>query len=116
MLKFKVKIYENDKESYETGVVDGLNFSDAMRNLEDYYGETILEAELKWTDIEGDVITEVEAEEIFAELIERKVQERMLKEMIKVGHNTALQPAEKARSVCNCVETPIASFTYGSIN
>lgn len=112
MLKFKVKIYEDGKELYETGVVDGLNFSEAMSNLEDYYGETILEADLKWIDIEGDVITEFEAEEIFAELIERKAEEKAKQKW----NNFYGSPMVKPSGSCNCKEEPITSFSYNTIS
>lgn len=113
MLKFKVKIFENDKESYETGVVQGLNFSDAMRNLEDYYGDEIVEVGLEWTDIEGDVITEIEAEEIFAELIERKAEEKVKEKMESFY---GLLPTVKPSGSCNCKEEPVVSFSYGTMN
>ena len=113
MLKFRVKIYENGKELYETGVVDGLDFSKAMRNLEDYYGEAILEAELKWVDIEGDVITEADAEEVFAELIERKAEEKV-KQKMKSFYDS-LQTIKPSGS-CNCKEEPIISFSYDTTN
>lgn len=112
MLKFKVKFFENDKESYETGVVKGLNFSEAMSNLEDYYGDEIVEVELKWTNIEGDVITEVEAEEIFAELIERKAEEKAKEKLNSFYDLSTVKPSGS----CNCKEEPIVSFSYGTIN
>lgn len=113
MLKFKVKYFENDKELCETGVVRGLDFSEAMSNLEDYYGDEIVEVELKWTNIEGDVITEIEAEEIFAELIDRKVEEKV-KEKLNSFYDSF--PTVKPSGSCNCKEEPIASFSYGTIN
>ena len=112
MLKFKVKIFEDGKELYETGVVDGLNFSEAMSNLEDYYGETILEAGLKWINIEGDVITEVDVEEIFAELIDRKAEEKAKQKLNSFYGSPMVKPSGS----CNCKEEPIASFSYGSTN
>lgn len=112
MLKFKVKFFENDKELYETGVVKGLNFSEAMSNLEDYYGEAIIEVGLEWIDIEGDVITETEAEEIFAELIERKAEEKAKEKLNSFYDLSAVKPSGS----CNCKEEPIISFSYGSNN
>lgn len=112
MLKFKVKYFENDKELCETGVVKGLNFSEAMSNLEDYYGDEIVEVELKWTNIEGDVITEVEAEEIFAELIERKAEEKAKEKLNSFYDLSTVKPSGS----CNCKEEPIVSFSYGTMN
>lgn len=112
MLKFKVKYFENDKELCETGIVKGLNFSEAMSNLEDYYGDEIVEVELKWTNIEGDVITEVDAEEIFAELIERKAEEKAKEKLNSFYSLSMVKPSGS----CNCSEEPIASFSYGTIN
>lgn len=118
MFKYRVLSYDGGKEYDESGVVArGQTFSEAMSVIEDYYGDTLMKVELKWLDMEGDLIPEADLEEIFAEKIEKKVQEKMFKEIIKVDqNNTGLQPAEKARSACNCVETPIASFTYGTMN
>lgn len=118
MFKYRVLSYDGGKEYDESGVVArGQTFEQAMAVVESYYGDTLVKAELEWIDMEGDLIPEADLEEIFAEKIEKKVQEKMLKEIIKVDHNnTGLQPAEKARSACNCVETPIASFTYGTMN
>ena len=112
MLKFKVKFYENDKELCETGVVKGRDFSEAMNYLEDYYGETIDAVSLKWIDIEGDVITETEAEEIFAELIERKAEEKAKEKLNSFYDLSTVKPSGS----CNCKEEPIASFSYGTIN
>lgn len=118
MFKYRVLSYDNGKEYDESGVVTrGQTFEQAMAVVESYYGDTLVKAELEWIDIEGDLIPETDVEEIFAEKIEKKVQERMSKEIIKVTHyDTGLQSAEKARSACNCVETPISSFTYGTMN
>lgn len=118
MFKYRLLSYDDGKEYDESGVVArGKTFSEAMSVIEDYYGDTLMEVELKWLDMEGDLIPEADLEEIFAEKIEKKVQEKMFKEMIKLDHNvTASYPTEKARDVCNCVDTPITSFTYGSIN
>lgn len=113
MLKFKVKIFEDGKELYETGVVDGLNFSRAMSNLEDYYGDEIVEVSLKWIDIEGDVITEVDVEEIFVELIERKAEEKA-KQKTEALCNSLL--TIKPSGSCNCKEEPIVSFSYDTTN
>ena len=112
MLKFKVKIYEDGKELYEAGIVQGLDFSRAMSHLEDYYGEKILEADLKWIDIEGDVITEAEVEEIFAELIDRKAEEKAKQKWNSFYGSPMVKPSGS----CNCKEEPITSFSYDTIS